>query len=93
MNRRKFLAMIAAGGVVTAAGIWMPGQKLISIPKKRGLAYLVTRETIGENLFGYYPKTIWPGIERWFYDKYNEELSREWISAKEFYLSDNVAKT
>ena len=34
MNRRKFLAMIAAGGVVTASGMWMPGSKLISIPKK-----------------------------------------------------------
>ena len=32
MNRRKFLAFIAAGGVVTATGLWMPGQKLISIP-------------------------------------------------------------
>lgn len=34
MNRRKFLAFLAAGGVVTATGLWMPGQKLISIPKK-----------------------------------------------------------
>ena len=33
MDRREFLAMMAAGGVVTAAGIWMPGQKLISIPR------------------------------------------------------------
>lgn len=33
MNRRKFLAFLAAGGVVTAAGLWMPGQKLISIPR------------------------------------------------------------
>ena len=39
MNRRKFLAMIAAGGVVTASGMWMPGQKLISIPKKPALYY------------------------------------------------------
>ena len=34
MNRRKFLAFLAAGGVVTATGLWLPGQKLISIPKK-----------------------------------------------------------
>ena len=33
MNRRKFLAFLAAGGVVTAAGLWLPGQKLISIPR------------------------------------------------------------
>ena len=32
MNRRKFLAFLAAGGVVTATGLWLPGQKLISIP-------------------------------------------------------------
>lgn len=32
MNRREFMKRIAAGGVVTAAGIWMPGEKLISIP-------------------------------------------------------------
>ena len=35
MNRRKFLAFLAAGGVVTAEGLWMPGQKLISIPKRK----------------------------------------------------------
>ena len=34
MNRRNFLACLAAGGVVTATGMWMPGQKLISIPKR-----------------------------------------------------------
>jgi len=34
VNRRKFLAFLAAGGVVTATGLWLPGQKLISIPKK-----------------------------------------------------------
>ncbi len=30
------MAMLAAGAVVTAEGLWMPGQKLISIPKPRG---------------------------------------------------------
>ena len=35
MNRRDFLARMLAGGVVTAAGIWMPGEKLISIASKR----------------------------------------------------------
>jgi hypothetical protein len=33
MNRRKFLAAMAAGAVVTAEGLWIPGQKLISIPR------------------------------------------------------------
>lgn len=35
MNRREFVAMMLAGGVVTAAGIWMPGDKLISIPSRK----------------------------------------------------------
>ena len=26
--------MLAAGGVMTAAGIWMPGEKVISIPSR-----------------------------------------------------------
>ena len=33
MNRRQLLKALAAGGVLTASGLWMPGQKLISIPK------------------------------------------------------------
>jgi hypothetical protein len=37
MNRRKFLAFLAAGGVVTATGLWLPGQKLISIPSGKRL--------------------------------------------------------
>ena len=32
MDRRAFLAALAAGAVVTAGGLWIPGQKLISIP-------------------------------------------------------------
>ena len=32
MNRRDLLKAMMAGGVMTAAGLWMPGQKLISIP-------------------------------------------------------------
>lgn len=32
MNRRELLKAMMAGGVMTAAGLWMPGQKLISIP-------------------------------------------------------------
>lgn len=33
MDRREFLAFLAAGGLVTAEGLWLPG-KLISIPKR-----------------------------------------------------------
>lgn len=32
LTRRELFAAMAAGAVVTAAGLWMPGQKTISIP-------------------------------------------------------------
>lgn len=32
MNRRKFLQGLMAGGVIVAGQLWVPGQKLISIP-------------------------------------------------------------
>lgn len=35
MNRRQFLAALAAGAVVTAEGLWIPKRKLISIPSKK----------------------------------------------------------
>ncbi len=34
VNRREFLAALAAGYVVTAEGLWLPGKKVISIPKR-----------------------------------------------------------
>ena len=37
MDRRKFLAAMAAGAIVTAEGLWIPGQKLISIPQNVGI--------------------------------------------------------
>ncbi len=33
MNRRQLLRAIALGGGLVAGEIWIPGQKLISIPK------------------------------------------------------------
>ena len=35
MNRRELLKALSAGAVITTSGLWFPGQKLISIPKKR----------------------------------------------------------
>lgn len=32
MNRRDVIKCLMAGGVMTATGLWMPGEKLISIP-------------------------------------------------------------
>jgi hypothetical protein len=33
VDRREFLRGLALGGVVVAGELWIPGQKLISIPK------------------------------------------------------------
>jgi len=33
MNRRELLCALAAGAIVTAEGLWMPGKRLISIPR------------------------------------------------------------
>ena len=54
MNRRKFLAFLAAGGVVTATGLWLPGQKLISIPKKPLFSELLTELWSDEILKSWY---------------------------------------
>lgn len=35
LSRRQFIAAMAAGAVVTAEGLWLPGEKLISIPAKK----------------------------------------------------------
>lgn len=32
MNRRQLLVALAAGAVITAEGLWVPGKNLISIP-------------------------------------------------------------
>ena len=49
MNRRNLLKALAAGGVLTASGLWMPGQKVISIPSGkvfRGGNRILTRAEI-----------------------------------------------
>ena len=67
LTRREMLAMIAAGGVVTAAGIWMPGTKLISIPKR----------VIVPNLYEYYHYYIGVGgVEHTIYS--DIPLARPW---------------
>ncbi len=35
MNRRELLLGLAAGGAVVAGELWIPGQRLISIPAKK----------------------------------------------------------
>ena len=48
MDRRAFLAALAAGAIVTAEGLWVPGQKLISIPSGNRLSTIdwITREML-----------------------------------------------
>jgi len=60
MNRRKFLAAMAAGAVITAEGLWMPGSKLISIPEKPKLYVWgdSTIEILWPDLKGYYGASI-----------------------------------
>ncbi len=80
MDRRKFLAAMAAGAVITAEGLWMPGSKLISIPEKTSRIF----EIVGPKIIitGNYPSPIWPGIEKWFYEKYKlEAANREKLFA------------
>jgi len=49
-SRREFLRCMAAGGIVTATGLWFPGEKLISIPKRTGNTLvsidMITREAL-----------------------------------------------
>ena len=35
MNRRDLLKGLAAGGIIVAGELWIPGKKLISIPKPK----------------------------------------------------------
>jgi len=47
MNRRGFLiAAAAAGGVMTAEGLWWPGSKLISIPKPGPTIHVMTASEV-----------------------------------------------
>jgi hypothetical protein len=57
MTRRELLAGIMAGGVLTAAGLWVPGTKMISIPSGKvfGNEYGInsTFRLIDENTVSY----------------------------------------
>ena len=61
MNRRSFLGCIAAGGMLTAEGLWWPG-KVISIPNNDGVWLNAIPHP--------YNSLLWPGIEKWFRDAY-----------------------
>jgi len=70
MNRRDLFKCLAAGGMVIAGELWIPGQKLISIPKTKEL-WFFGEQTIEIFTTGNFPGILWPG--QWFkaeYDKY-----------------------
>ena len=54
MDRRKFLSMLAAGAVVTAEGLWIPGRKSIFLPPRGGWS---SSDEIVKNLLGIAPPT------------------------------------
>jgi hypothetical protein len=49
MNRRNFLKGILAGGAVVAGELWIPGQKLISIPSGKRFGGVVFQTLGGED--------------------------------------------
>lgn len=51
MNRRELLKAIAAGCMITASGLWIPGQKLISIPSPKRFGQYQFLNSGGEFLF------------------------------------------
>jgi len=50
MNRRDLLKGLMAGGVMTAAGLWIPGQKMISIPSGKQFYGPSIFEIMGNNI-------------------------------------------
>jgi hypothetical protein len=50
-SRREFLAAMAVGGLVVAGELWLPGQKLISIPS--GKIWTFDDAPIVNRLYGY----------------------------------------
>jgi hypothetical protein len=50
MNRRGFLAGLMAGGVIVAGELWIPGQKLISIPSGKQFYGPSIFELIGQDI-------------------------------------------
>ena len=45
MNRRELLACLAVGGIITATGLWMPGEKKIFLPPNK---FFIEREVCHE---------------------------------------------
>ena len=64
---------LAAGGSVIAGELWIPGQKLISIPKSITFPTLFFEH--GSTVVSNYPKALWPGVDKWFKAVYDEGVT------------------
>ncbi len=54
MNRRSFLATIAAGlALDPERALWVPGKKLISIPRPKRKLYMITDRRINKGFTSY----------------------------------------
>ncbi len=67
LTRRELLAGIMAGGVMTAAGLWMPGTKMISIPSRKQFIGPSIFEIMGEKIKYIGPENKTATIQE-FYD-------------------------
>ncbi len=52
-SRREFLAAMAAGGMVVAGELWVPGQKTIFIPKRKHVIWTLSDAKIVNRQYGY----------------------------------------
>jgi hypothetical protein len=77
MNRRGFLAGLMAGGVIVAGELWIPGQKLISIPSGKiytGQMFTLEGQTI--KYIGHPDKTVTINQFYEWLQKYSKGLMR-----------------
>lgn len=59
MDRRKFIQGLMAGGMVVAGELWVPGQKLISIPS--GKIFTGVDLALGEDTMSFSVSGVMPG--------------------------------
>ena len=78
MNRRKFLAAMAAGAILTAEGLWIPGAKLISIPKP-ALHYTFSHIADSLSVLKYYKHSTGTYYDKNNILKFTTPLGDNWL--------------